>query len=586
MSSVSGSLHAGEGPFYGVVDPMTGNIYVTDAFGNNVSIFSGTSGRTLGTVPTGYNPWGLAVDSLSGEVYVANRGGNVTVISGLSVERTIALGPATNWVLYDPLANLLYVAQDSPVDPNSNLTAISPSTYSVTAQIPFGTGCFANMMAFDASDGYVYVTLSDCDEVAVINATTTTLVGTIRVGFYPLGIAFDPSNSIVYVVDEGGIGNDYCAAVTEIIGMKATKNFIVDGGCDDGTIAYYPPTGMLIITNGWGFQVYHNSTAQESVSFPGAPQVPFYDPFNEVMYLPGADDSKVLDVTGPWFSPVSTTYAKSSAGIAGTPSGEEFVAQYESGRVNVISESTGKIVRAISVAAGPYGVVYDAGTDAIYVSNALAGEVTVINATTWKISATIRVGNQPEGISYDPIHHEIDVVNFASNTLTVISDQSDQVLATVSVGSGPTGVDATSGTIYVSDSFAALVSVVSATSFEVVGTFATGNNPQGLAVGQGNLFVADEESGKISVINLTTGHTIRTIVLGGNPVGLISYLGSIFVSDPIRGAVYQFSETTFDRQVAYLASNHPYFLTIDGTSGLLLSTDFLSDNEIVGYQLS
>jgi YVTN family beta-propeller protein len=586
FANVTGFLRAGSGPFEGAVDPTSGDIYVTDAYGNNVSVFSSSTGRTLATIPVGYNPWGVAIDPRTNDAFVANRGGNVSVIRGLSVVRTILLGPATNGVLYDPIANLMYVTQDSPVDPNASLAAISPRTDSITAQIPLGTGCFANLMTFDSSDGDVYVTLSDCNEVAVINASTTTLVGTIQVGNYPLGITFDPTNSIVYVVDYNGAGSDYCASVQEISGLTALKFFYVKDGCDDGTIAFYPPTGILVITNGIGFQVYHDSTAQESVNFPYGPQVPFYDANNGAMYLPSVYSDKVVNITGPWFNPVTNFFAKSTAGLAATPSGDEFVAQYESAHVDVVSEQTQKVLRVLSVGSGPYGVTFDPGTNAIYVTDALAAEVTVINATTWTISARIAVGNEPEGIAYDPVHHEIDIANFASNTLTVISDRSNQIVATVPVGNGPDDVDASTGTIYVSDSFADRVSVVSATTLRVVNSYKTLSDPQGLSVDQGNLYVADEASGKVSVFNLTTGRLLRTMYVGGNPISVVAYLGSIFVSDPGFGAVYEFSGPSVNSEITYLASHHPYFLAVDGTSGRLLVSDFLSDNEIVGYQLS
>jgi YVTN family beta-propeller protein len=586
LPNVSGFLRAGSGPFEGAVDPTSGDIYVTDAYGNNVSVFSSSTGKTLATISVGYNPWGVAIDPRTNDAFVANRGGNVSVIRGLSVERTILLGPATNGVLYDPIANLMYVTQDSPVDPNASLAAISPRTDSVTAQIPLGTGCFANLMTFDSSDGDVYVTLSDCNEVAVINATTTTLVGTVQVGNYPLGITFDPTNSMVYVVDYNGAGSDYCATVQEISGLTALKFFYVKDGCGDGTIAFYPPTGMLVITNGIGFQVYHDSTAQESVNFPYGPQVPFYDANNGAMYLPSLYSDKVVNITGPWFNPVTTFFAKSSAGLAATPSGDEFVAQYDSARVEVVSEKTQKVLRIISVGSGPYGVTYDPGTNAVYVTDALAAEVTVINATTWAISARIAVGNQPEGISYDPVHHEVDVANFASNTITIISDRSNQMVATVPVGNGPVGVDASTGTIYVSDSFAERVSVVSASTLRMVNSYKTLGDPQGLSVDQGKLYVANEASGKVSVFNLTTGRLLRTLYVGGNPIDVVAYLGSVFVSDPAFGGVYEFTGPSVNGEITYLASDHPYFLAVDGTSGGLLVSDFLSDNEVVSYQLS
>ncbi|MFZ1023699.1 MAG: YncE family protein, partial [Thermoplasmata archaeon] len=473
-SSIQPNLQAGATATYGAIDPATGDLYVTNAAADTVSVFSSTTGKTLATIPVGIIPWGIAVDPRTNEIYVADRGfvgaagGNVTVIRGLTVIRTIEVGPSANWVIYDPIANLMYVLDSSPWNPNSNLSAISPVTNSVTAKIAFPTGCFANWDAFDPGNGLDYVTLSYCNEVVVIDATTTSIVGTIRVGNNPLGVAYDPIDSRIYVVDWYGLGSNGCSAVTVISGMTVLQNFFIDKGCGDGAVAFYPPTGMLLFTNGVNFVIYRGSQALESVNFPGLAAFPFYDPSNGQMYIPNSNNGVVLDVNGPWFNPVGTVYSGLSAGVAVTSQGEEYIAQYDSGTVIVISEATNKILKRITVGLGPYGVVYDPSSNAIYVTDELEAEVSVINANTRSVTTTVSVGVQPEGISYDPVHHQIDVANFASNSLTVINDYSNHVTATVAVGRGPVGVDASTGTVYVSNSFADSVTVVSGRTHAVL----------------------------------------------------------------------------------------------------------------------
>jgi YVTN family beta-propeller protein len=58
-------------------------------------------------------------------------------------------------------------------------------------------------VAFDSSNGDVYVTNFYSDSVSVINGATNTVIAGITVGLSPYGVAFDSSNGDVYVANEG-----------------------------------------------------------------------------------------------------------------------------------------------------------------------------------------------------------------------------------------------------------------------------------------------------------------------------------------------------------------------------------------------
>ncbi|HEV2175106.1 MAG TPA: YncE family protein [Nitrospira sp.] len=91
-------------------DPATGYDYVTDSLRSNVYVING-SGGFLGVIKVGKGPGGVAVDPAKQEVFVANSGShNISVIKGLVVVRTIALGPS-NYVwgfAYDSSTRLMY----------------------------------------------------------------------------------------------------------------------------------------------------------------------------------------------------------------------------------------------------------------------------------------------------------------------------------------------------------------------------------------------------------------------------------------------------------------------------------------------
>jgi len=56
-------------------------------------------------------------------------------------------------------------------------------------------------VAYDSSNGYVYVANSASDTVSVINGATNTVIASIAVGSGPWGVAYDPSNGYLYVTN-------------------------------------------------------------------------------------------------------------------------------------------------------------------------------------------------------------------------------------------------------------------------------------------------------------------------------------------------------------------------------------------------
>ncbi len=59
-------------------------------------------------------------------------------------------------------------------------------------------------IAYDSSNGCLYVTGTSSGVVSVINGSTNALVGNISVGAGAYGITFDPSNGYLYVGSTGG----------------------------------------------------------------------------------------------------------------------------------------------------------------------------------------------------------------------------------------------------------------------------------------------------------------------------------------------------------------------------------------------
>jgi 40-residue YVTN family beta-propeller repeat len=118
---------------------------------------------------------------------------NNTLINGNFVNTVNGLGP---WgIAYDPSNGYLYVADYG----SDTVSVIDGATNTVIAKIT--VGIYPKGVAYDPSNGYIYVTDYLSNTVSVINGANNTVIATIPVGSAPTGIAYDPSNGYIYVTN-------------------------------------------------------------------------------------------------------------------------------------------------------------------------------------------------------------------------------------------------------------------------------------------------------------------------------------------------------------------------------------------------
>ncbi|MEM4058114.1 MAG: YncE family protein, partial [Thermoplasmata archaeon] len=120
---------------------------------------------------------------------------NNTLINGNYVNISNGLEPVG--VAFDSSNGYVYVTNSN----SSDVSVINGATNTVIQTIPVGHVPYG--VAFDSSNGYVYVTNMDSNNVSVINGATNTVIQTIPVGSEPYGVAFDSSNGYVYVTNLG-----------------------------------------------------------------------------------------------------------------------------------------------------------------------------------------------------------------------------------------------------------------------------------------------------------------------------------------------------------------------------------------------
>ena len=249
-------------PYALAFDPINGDIYVTTpTYGGRVEVIDGSTNQVVAVVTTailatvdvngipttaqegdGY-PLGLAFDPVNGDVYVTESmstkvqpdgtairadGTTVTVIDGNkdatanSVVGTVKVGNRPVAVAFDAADGGMYVANAdddtvSVIDGTKDATANTVTSTVGPLGLYAGLGVALTDLAFDSADGNMYVTTQGGTNnnlsgyVSVIHGTTI-----VEPNVFPsnsvynsnarlFGVAFDPVNGDVYVVDNGTV---------------------------------------------------------------------------------------------------------------------------------------------------------------------------------------------------------------------------------------------------------------------------------------------------------------------------------------------------------------------------------------------
>ena len=454
-TSVVATIGVGTNPVGVAYDSGNGDIYVTNTNSGSVSVISGTS--VVATVTVGASPEGVGYDSGNGYVYVTNFGSNsVSVISDTSVVATVGVGTEPVGVRYASENGHVYVANWG----SGTVSVISGTSVVTTV----GAGGEPEDVGYDNGNGYVYVANYNSDNVSVISGTS--VVATVGVGSQPVGVAFDRGNGDVYVSNSG---SDSVSVISTALGL----------GNLGGQLVRTIPSILATVAVG---------TAPSAVG---------YDRGNGYIYVANADSNNVSVISGT--SVVATVGVGTAPDGVGYDSGNGYVYVANSGSSNVSVISGTSVVATVAVGSFPLGVGYDNGNGYVYVANIASNNVSVISGTS--VVATVAVGISPYGVEFDNGNGHLYVTNEGSSSVSVISGTS--VVATVGVGTTPDGVgyDSGNGYVYVANAGSNNVSVISGTS--VVATVGVGTAPDGVEYdsGGGYVYVANDGSNSVSVIS-------------------------------------------------------------------------------------
>jgi YVTN family beta-propeller protein len=544
-SLVSGNFQANWStePIAAAGDPTDDYLFIADQYPAQISVVSvvvSVGVEVVATIPVPGVPEGVAYDPVDGSIYVTNSVADTVMginATNLSVDTTIPVGTSPSGILYDSHDQDLYVANTG----SNNVTVINGTTnLTIGPGIPVGVSGAGNptALAFDSGTDQIFVPDSTWGghssmPVEVINDSNNSVVATVYVGDEPVSLAYDPTNSLVYVVNE--LSNNLTAisdATDTVVG-----NF---SGFDEPEGATYLPaqqeidvadTGNDSVSSFWpgDNQIEYNTTVGDSPI--GIAYVPLYGTAYPVVMNWASANVSVLDD--------GTNYVDYNIRLAQSPLGSVYDSfdhevwttnNLYVGTVNVINDSIDRFPSApIWVGHYPVGLAYDPAYDYLFVANSGSNTVSVISGFNNTMFKTIPVGNTPEGITYDPGDYEIWVANSGSDNVSVIDANTTTLVGTVSLpaDSSPEGLtyDSQTGFVYVTEQGYDQVALINASSQTYVGWLGAGEQG-GAAVFDSVdhlVYVANENSNNVTVYdqtNSTNAHSVANISVPNQPSGL------------------------------------------------------------------
>lgn len=232
--SLSG-ITVGTDPQHALIGPDPTLAYVTNKGDNTVSRVDLTSGTVTGTVAVGDNPINLALRPGTNEIWVANSGsGNITLIDAatFTVSTTFVAGAGGPFaVAFSTDGSTAYVVGYT----GSTVSKINASTHAVVDS-EYLDGAFPEYLTWDATGTRLYVSASNQDVVYELDPATLSVVDSIAVGDFPIGMAVAPDGTL-WVANTG-------SGVADTVSVIDTStNSVID------TIPTFP--FPIYIARGW-----------------------------------------------------------------------------------------------------------------------------------------------------------------------------------------------------------------------------------------------------------------------------------------------------------------------------------------------
>lgn len=431
-------------------------------------------------------------------------------------------------ITYDPAHNEIFLGSAE----YAGISIVSVATGRPSALVPLPSDSYvygADGLEYDAAAGGVLVADTGLGALLVVNDTNDSIVTNISIGGMPIGLAFDPSNGLVFVSNlEGNV-----AIVNLTTGLVVGE---LPGTAGSRGLVWVPTTGEL-----WVVEDNANAVAA-------------FWPGNQtqaaVFQLSGSADPR-------W-------------AVYDAPTQQVFVTENGANAVQAFNAATDSLGPNVTNLSGPIGEGLDSDLGLVLVSSSYTSNLSFIATSNDTLVGTADVGSPPGGIT------------FAASTgvAYATTPQADDIIAvtppnTTSVeflvgGFFPSGVTYTpgSGTLFVNSpgdptyapfeqeplGAAGAEVEVNASRVAITGTTSLPSAFAGLgpcgpseSVGLGEVFVAGGAGGQfnlsgpgeVGVLSASNGSLLATIAVPAAPIATAydPSSGLLLVTEPTSGNV-------------------------------------------------
>jgi len=170
--------------------------YVSNSFGNTVSVIRTSDNEVISNVAVGEWPYGVAISPDGEYVYVSNTGDDtVSVIRTCdnTVTASISVGTSPGGVFVSPDGANVYTANND----DNTVSVIDTSSNTVIASVD--VGLWPEGLVPTPDGEHLYVVNTGDGTVSVIRTSDLSVIATVEVGEWPYGAAVSPGGEHIYV---------------------------------------------------------------------------------------------------------------------------------------------------------------------------------------------------------------------------------------------------------------------------------------------------------------------------------------------------------------------------------------------------
>lgn len=294
--------------------------------------------------------------------------------------------------------SLAYVTNDF----GSYVSVVDTSTNTIIGTVRTGFNPIG--VAVRPDGAFAYVANNGSNSVSVIDTSTNAVVATVPVGGSPIGVAVTPDGAFAYVAVNGS------SSVSVINTSTRTVVATVTGVIDPVRVAITPNGAFAYVTNGLAETVTVIDTSSNVI----AATIPIGDgpsggpdnaagiaitPSGRFAYVVNYAKSAVEVIDTSSNTVIDTVPVNGATDVAIAPSGElAYVTSEPRDSVFAIKTSTNTVVGTVDQqAGGPFGLAFTPNGAFAYVADLWGDYISVIDTSTNSIAATI-----PEGMESGP----------------------------------------------------------------------------------------------------------------------------------------------------------------------------------------